>query len=129
MIKNTQFHAFLIYDHPRLTRNEWFVETLTEKFARRGWKLTLKMAEDFDGRKIEEPFPDAVFMRCTFPELSRKWEEAGIRVFNSATVSAITNDKLRTAEFLAVHDLPMMKTVLLRARRKIRFLFRSPSQL
>ncbi|MDO4628368.1 MAG: hypothetical protein Q4C70_04225, partial [Planctomycetia bacterium] len=113
MSKNINFHAFLVYDRPRLARNGWFVETLTEKFARRGWNLTLKIAEELESVKLEEPFPDAVLMRCTFPELSRKWEEAGVRVFNSATVSAVTNDKLRTAEFFAVHDLPMMKTVLL----------------
>ncbi len=123
MGKKIDFHAFLVYDHPRLARNGWFVKTLMEKFAQRGWKLTLKMAEDFDGRKIEEPLPDAVLMRCTFPELSRKWEEADVRVLNSATVSAITNDKLRTAEFFAIHDLPMMKTVLLKNPSEIPFPF------
>ncbi len=123
MSKNIDFHAFLVYDRPRLARNGWFVETLTEKFARRGWKLTLKIAEELESVKLEEPFPDAVLMRCTFPELSRKWEEAGVRVFNSATVSAVTNDKLRTAEFFAVHDLPMMKTVLLKYPLDIPFSF------
>lgn len=105
------FRIFLIYDSVRLARNRWFAETLTEKCARRGWKLEMKLLEEFQEwspETVGQDRPDAVFMRCTSPEFSRRYEEAGVRVFNSACVSEITNDKLKTFRHFSPLGIPMM---------------------
>ena len=112
------FHIFLVYDSVRLARNRWFAETLTEKCSWRGWKLEVKLIEElrdwFPELIVRESGgtgrPDAVFMRCTAPEFSRRCEDAGLRVFNSARVSEITNDKLKTFRYFQPRGIPMMES-------------------
>ena len=107
------FRIFLIYDSVRLARNRWFAETLTEKCARRSWKLEVKLLEELQEWSPEtagQDRPDAVFMRCTSPKFSRRCEDAGLRVFNSACVSEITNDKLKTFRHFSPLGIPMMES-------------------
>ena len=107
------FRIFLIYDSVRLARNRWFAETLTEKCARRGWNLEVKLLEElqeWSPETAEQDRPDAVFMRCTSPDFSRRCEDAGLRVFNSACVSEITNDKLKTFRHFSPLGIPMMES-------------------
>lgn len=109
------FRTFLVYDRPRLARNGWLVRTLTEKFAKHGLKLELKLAEEALREDAwKEDLPDAVVMRCAFPELSRRWEAAGVRVFNSSEVSETANDKLKTFKRFS-EIVPMMETRALEA--------------
>ena len=45
-------HALLIYDRPRLARNQWLAQTFQKKCSRRGWHLQLKLAEEMDLSKL-----------------------------------------------------------------------------
>lgn len=100
--------ALLVYDRPGLARNQWFAKTFQEKFQRRGGRLDLTLAENLDAFQNPERLPDAVFMRCIRPDLSLFWEKQGVRVFNSAEVSRIANDKLETFRFAKGLGLPVM---------------------
>lgn len=105
--------AFLIYDRERLARNRWFAETLTEKFRQRGWNLELKLAEDLDlkrGLPSRKKLPELVLMRCIRPDLSRWFEAQGVRVVNSAQVSEICNDKLRTIRHFGAAGVPVLES-------------------
>lgn len=109
--------AFLIYDRKRLDRNRWFAETLTEKFRQSGWKLELKLAEELD-RDLDrdlvlpprEKLPQLVLMRCIRPDLSHWFEAQGVRVVNSARVSEICNDKLRTIQHFGAAGVPVLES-------------------
>lgn len=104
-------NAFLIYDRERLARNRWFAETLTEKFNERGWDLELKLAEDLDVIfPPREKIPELVLMRCVRPDLSRRFEAQGVRVVNSAQVSEICNDKLRTIRHFGALGVPVLES-------------------
>jgi len=115
-------HALLIYDRPRLDRNQWFAQTFQKKCSRCGWHLQLKLAEEMDLSKLEY-LPDAVFMRCLRPQMSRYLETLGVRVFNSAAVSKITNDKLETFHFFRRLGIPVMESRELDFRTLLPFPF------
>ncbi|MDO4857348.1 MAG: ATP-grasp domain-containing protein [Thermoguttaceae bacterium] len=102
-------NAFLIYDRERLARNRWFAETLIDKFRSRGWNLELKLAEDMVLTKREK-LPELVLMRCVRPALSRWFESKGVRVVNSAWVSEICNDKLRTIQHFGASGIPVLES-------------------
>ena len=109
-------NAFLIYDRERLARNRWFAQTLTEKFHERGWELELKLAEELDlkrGLSTRQKLPELVLMRCIRPDLSRWFEAQGVRVMNSAQVSEICNDKLRTIQHFGALGVPVLESRLL----------------
>lgn len=114
MRKHHNLRTFIVYDIPRLARNRWLVETLTEKFTRHGLTLELKLAEDLRQNDTyftqKDALPDAVIMRCIAPDISRRWEALGVRVFNSAQVSEISNDKLRTLSFAAQLGIAVMES-------------------
>ena len=105
----------LVYDRARFARNSEFVRMIFEKFALRGWKIELKMLEDWTPGadlqgSVHDPLPDAVLMRAADPDFSRNLESLGVRVFNSSLVSEICNDKWKTYEFFSSRGVPMMPT-------------------
>jgi len=114
--------SFLIYDRPRLARNQWFARTLMEKFHQRGWELELKLAEELIPDSDLE-LPERVLMRCVRPDLSRWFEARGVRVFNSARVAEICNDKLRTIQYFSGFGVPVLESRALDSRNLLPFPF------
>ncbi len=114
--------ALLVYDQAGLNRNKWFAQTFQRKFSQRGHSLELQLAENLDFQKPKR-LPDAVFMRCIRPELSQFWENQGVRVFNSAKVSRIANDKLATFFFAKRLGIPVMESRALDFRALLPFPF------
>ena len=62
----------------------------------------------YDGKIIEKP--DFAICRTIQPRLSFLMEEAGIRVWNPAIVSAYANDKAKTCAFYAKQGIPTVTT-------------------
>ncbi len=111
MTQPKNFRTLLVYDIPRLARNRWFVEALREKFAQVGLSLELQLRENLRPEDFEPPqLPDAVLMRCAAPDVSLRFESLGVRVFNSAHVSEIGNDKLKTLQFVSQLGVPVMES-------------------
>ena len=114
--------GWLIYDTVGQRRNRWFIEQLVNAASKRDLDLRFVSASSLqagikDSKKCvfldgkECAFPDFVVCRTIFPLLSEFFEAAGVKVFNSAEVSRICNDKRATHMFFADTHIPMADTV------------------
>ena len=91
--------GYLIYSQKDVSKNQFFIQTLTTGFANHGITLELLVYEtlsDFPS----EPLPDFVINRSRYSDISFFYEKRSIPVFNNASVTQITNDKLETYRFL-----------------------------
>lgn len=96
--------GYVIYSAPEARRNSWYIDRYIEEFARRGADLSLLIRE-----QILSPGSlraDFIIMRHPEPELSELFERSGIKVFNSAEVSRIANDKENSAWFARRLGIP-----------------------
>ncbi|SHN27807.1 ATP-grasp domain-containing protein [Gracilibacillus kekensis] len=57
--------------------------------------------------------PDFVIMRTINDLLSRQFEFMGVPVYNAASVASVANDKAKTHQLLAQHNIPMVDTLFL----------------
>ena len=94
--------GWLVYETENVARNQRFIDFFMAAAKARGVALRLITVDQIvtgvtDGRAFVLPQqPDFAVMRCMAPLLSRQLERCGVRVFNSARVSEICNDKRRT---------------------------------
>ncbi len=116
--------GLVIYEKDNVERNRRFIDLMTAGAARRQCALTLVTTDRLsvsalsggkteirvDGRTV---YPSFCVMRCMESALSEALELAGIRVFNSALVSRVANDKQRTLLFMLRHGLPFFPTAFL----------------
>lgn len=110
-------HGLLIYAAEDAVRNRWFIDELCKAAESEGMSLRLCIAQDIKMPALAELQPDFVINRSRYENISRYCEDSlGIRVYNSAAVTAVTNDKWRTHVFLRRHGLPTADTVLIRTR-------------
>jgi RimK family alpha-L-glutamate ligase len=116
--------GWLIYDAVGKQRNGWFIEQLCRAATKRGVDLSFVLASRLkfgvkDGKKALfldgtlTPFPDFVICRTIFPLLSEFLEASGVKVFNSAQVSRICNDKRATHLYFADCGVQMADTFFL----------------
>lgn len=117
-------NGWLIYDQKGLERNRWFIETLCVTATEEGLNLHLIKAEllsfgikngntflAYNGREVCPP--DFALVRTIAPLLSLQLEKMGVRLFNSAKVSTICNDKRITHLCFADIGVPMADTAFL----------------
>lgn len=114
-------NGWLIYDAEGRIRNKWFINRLISSAAEHRTELRLIEAEKLvygikDGNiafcmeGVKVPLPDFALCRTIFPLLSQMLERAGVKVYNSALVSEICNDKRKTHAFFAGKGVLMADT-------------------
>lgn len=105
--------AWLIYDAVGAEKNQDFIRMhreLAEEF-----RIDLQLVMDTEVSYLLERgrngYPDFCFVRTIRPQISRLLEEKGIRIFNSACVSELCNDKGKTIQYVKSHtDVPVIPT-------------------
>lgn len=114
--------GWLVYETENVARNQRFIDFFMAAAKARGVALRLITVDQIvtgvtDGRAFVLPQqPDFAVMRCMAPLLSRQLERCGVRVFNSARVSEICNDKRRTHQFFAENGFPALPTAFVSLR-------------
>ncbi|MBR5236808.1 MAG: ATP-grasp domain-containing protein [Clostridia bacterium] len=116
--------CWLIYTREEAERNHHAISFYQQACDKRNIQMFLCYYENFvwgtansrsflsyENKEIKK-LPDFVIMRATEPFFSTHLETMGCRVFNSARVSEIANDKLKTLQFTASLGVPTPKTRL-----------------
>ena len=101
--------GWLIYDAEGEKRNAWFIGECLRHAKAAGLHLTLQIS---DGKPLSTPYPDYALVRTIAPALSKDLEGAGTRLFNSAAVSLLANDKWETYRFAKEIGLTVLPTAL-----------------
>lgn len=104
--ESSTLNGWLIYQPQDLLRNRWFAAELCKEAARYGIRLQCFTAD----ADAPQELPDCIINRSREARWSMPYEAQGIRCFNRAAVTAITNDKLRTYAFLQQHGIPAAPT-------------------
>lgn len=90
--------GWIIYSKKDIQKNKSFVQMFKEGFDKKGIQLKLIIVEEVDIKKLD--VPDFAINRSRDYKIAEALEEQGVRVFNSAKVTKIANDKASTYEFL-----------------------------
>lgn len=90
--------GWIIYSIEDFEKNKRFVEMFREKFALKGVTLRTIILENTEIEK--EILPDFAINRSRNYKIAENLETKGVRVFNSATVAKIANDKYETYKYL-----------------------------
>ncbi|MBE5786906.1 MAG: ATP-grasp domain-containing protein [Clostridiales bacterium] len=112
--------GWLIYEENNIPRNQTFIDFFLEAARQHQVELQLittrEIAFGVQGGAcfLYPEKPVFAVVRCMRPDLSRHLERMGVRVFNSADVSAICNDKQKTHAFFVQHGLPCLDTAFVR---------------
>lgn len=100
---------WLIYDKFGAERNRRYINFYFEKCKEKNIDLNLKIVEDgLDFASL----PDGAIVRTINPPLSQKLENLGVKVYNSAFLSRIANDKMNTYLYLKEKGIPLPETYL-----------------
>lgn len=112
--------GWLIYEPDNIPRNARFIDFFMTAAKTRGVALQLLSTPEImlgvrQGALFLQPErPDFAVVRCMRPDLSRHLEKMGVRVFNSALVSEICNDKQKTHAFFVENGFPCLDTAYVR---------------
>ena len=110
-MRRKPLRGLLIYTAADAARNRWFIDELCKAAEPEGIDLRLCISEETALPQIAAMQPELVINRSRIAELSAFCEEMlHIRVYNSARVTAVTNDKWETHCFLRAHGLPTADT-------------------
>lgn len=116
-MRHKPLRGLLIYTAGDAARNRWFIDELRKAAESEGIDLRLCISEETTLPQIAEMQPELVINRSRIAEISAFCEEMlHIRVYNSACVTAVTNDKWETHRFLRAHGLPTADTELIAQR-------------
>lgn len=113
------YQGWLVYDRAGAEYNKQYIQMHKEEGKKMGIAIQLILSEDItigvkEGRTVvhylgqQTEKPDFVICRTIYPFLSAMLEQAGYRVFNSAKVAEIANDKAKTYAYLADKEIPMV---------------------
>ncbi|ABX43113.1 ATP-grasp domain-containing protein [Lachnoclostridium phytofermentans] len=112
---------WMIYQEADAKKNEWYIKEHQKIGKSMGLEIELKLVENLeigvsDGKlvlsehkKIVEP-PKAAIIRTIWPLLSEHLEAMGTRVFNSAFISSMCNDKARTYREISKLNIQVIPT-------------------
>jgi gamma-F420-2:alpha-L-glutamate ligase len=117
--------GWIVYNQVDVEKNHLFIEGFIKQAAAMNISLLFKRKEDFsigywDGalqmlyEGVKVSIPDFVISRNLDETFRTQLELMGIRVFNSATIGRIANNKARTHQLLAGHGIPMTDTLFIR---------------
>ena len=101
--------VLIIYDRADLKKNEWFVNRCREVFRKHKLETAVIIADEFTSGVFENK-PVFVINRSRKSGISEYFESLGIRVYNSALVTEIGNDKWKTYLFAKKHDIDVLET-------------------
>lgn len=100
--------GLLLYQAEDLRKNQWFAARLCDAVRFHGLELTVATVD-----AISSVLPaDFVINRSRNADISKQYESQGVRCFNRALITDITNDKWKTHCFLQRHGLPVAQTAL-----------------
>lgn len=102
--------GIIIYEKEVAKQRSWYIDKYYQAFKRLGIQLELIAAEEIEEQLKELAGSiDFAIVRVISPSLSRELESSGIRVFNSAHVSEIANDKLECYRYIEKNtEVPFM---------------------
>ncbi len=100
--------GLLVYRQKDAQENRRFIERCISSAQAHRLSLRLLLCDSLGENEV--PAADFALMRTRDPALSRRFEAAGLRIFNSAYFNETANDKLLTYDRL--HDLVQMPTSL-----------------
>lgn len=93
---------WLLYYSKYIKKNQHFINEMMAEGRRNNLDIKLVTVEELSNTKDKKK-PDAVISRVINPALSKRLEDAGLKVFNSADVSELCNNKAETIN--RVHKL------------------------
>lgn len=114
--------GWLVYDKHGATRNEWFISSFVQTFARYGVELQPKIISsvaDF----ADLPLPDFAIVRTIAPDINRFFEKNGVPAFNNYQTSKVANNKWLTYRLCQDLQIPTMKTEPLSSSPSLPFPF------
>ncbi len=98
-------NGLLVYEKEDAAQNPRFIELCIRAAQKRGLELRLVLTDEL---KDGLPQADFALLRTREPSLTRRFEQAGVRVFNSSILNETANNKMLTYDRL--HDLVPMPT-------------------
>ncbi|WP_312752959.1 ATP-grasp domain-containing protein [Rummeliibacillus suwonensis] len=103
-------HAYLIYEQQDVEKNKYFIKEMIETAKKYDIALSFITDDEVDGQLQFENYTidplSFVWNRTRNPQIAKKLEQAGIKVFNNSFVSSIANNKKRTLQFGKLHGIP-----------------------
>ena len=103
--------GLLLYTPEDAERNRWFISELCRYAESEGLSLRLCLVQEGDPRPTFRQMPAFIVNRSRYSLFSTYARDHGILCFNSAAVTAVTNDKFLTYDFCCrTHGIPMAKT-------------------
>ncbi|MDO4965224.1 MAG: ATP-grasp domain-containing protein [Lachnospiraceae bacterium] len=97
--------GIIVYTEQDAKKNEWFINRIIELGMEYGLFIKLVMSE-----KATECECDFAIMRDRSYGNSKRLEDKGVRIFNSALVTKVCNDKWETYNYFKDKNVPMMYT-------------------
>ncbi|WP_299510778.1 RimK family alpha-L-glutamate ligase [uncultured Rummeliibacillus sp.] len=100
--------AYLIYEREDSKKNTIFIEQMIAAARGVEIELILAIADEIEQNIMDIPFNGALFVwnRTRNPEIAKKLESIGIKVFNRSTVNELANNKKETLKFAHLHGIP-----------------------
>ena len=114
-------NGWIVYDEPSAKRNEWFISSFIQTFAKYGVDLQLKIVERGDFTHCA--LPDFAIVRMIAPSINHFFEEKGIPVFNNYQTAKLANNKWLTYQLCQQLQIPTMKTEMLSPAPSLSFPF------
>ena len=98
--------AYLIYEREDSKKNTIFIEQMIAAARGVEIELILAIADEIEQNIMDIPFNGALFVwnRTRNPEIAKKLESIGIKVFNRSTVNELTNSLCSLIKFKAFCD-------------------------
>ncbi|WP_058306100.1 ATP-grasp domain-containing protein [Gracilibacillus massiliensis] len=115
--------AWIIYEQEDADKNKAYIDWFINEAKFLKVELTLVYVHQiyygvrnnklFIESNQEDSLPDFVIMRTINDLLSRQLECMGLPVYNASSVASVANDKAKTHQLLAQHNIPMADTFFL----------------
>lgn len=119
-----QIHGWLIYRKVDAHKNMPFIDWFIKECEKQSIALQLIYRENLHIGVVQNsltclvenrqtPLPDFVVIRTVEPILNQQFEHLEVPTFNSATVSSVCNNKAKTHQFFALHNIPMVDSLFM----------------
>lgn len=101
--------CIIMYHEKDVNKNRWFIDTFIEKSRKYNIDMRLVTVEEYEKKIADFEDVHAVIARMINPKISDELEKKGVRVFNSAYISKICNNKaecIRHVNSFGVKSIP-----------------------
>ncbi len=100
--------GILVYNAQGVKRNEWYINKLKNGFKPLNVDLQLVVIDNEDLQLNN--IPDFAIVRVIAPNINKRLEDNGVRVFNNYLTSGIANDKWQTYLMCRKLGIPVLDT-------------------